>query len=102
MVLAIMARKGCALSELTAEYIRYPQRIVNVPVSRKPDLMTVEPVRAIIERKEAELKGNGRIVVRYSGTESKVRVMVECESEEQCKQHTSEVAKVLEQELGTT
>ena len=69
-------------------------------VSKKPPLETVAPLKKIIDAKEKELGSSGRILVRYSGTENKLRVMVECEDEEQCKRHVSEVVEVVERELG--
>jgi len=61
--------------------------------------MEIPLVRKAIEKVEKELDGKGRILVRYSGTENKARVMVEAEKEEQLKL-TDEVAKVIEMELG--
>lgn len=100
-VLAIMQRERKPLSELCAGFVRFPQKIINVPVSHKPDLSTVKPIQEIIRQKELELKDKGRILVRYSGTENKARVMVECESEDGCKKHASDVAEVIERALGS-
>jgi phosphoglucosamine mutase len=99
-ILEIMVRKQKPLSELVAPFVRFPQKLINVKVSRKPALDSVPEIRAVILRKEAELKDNGRILVRYSGTENKARVMVECEELEACKQHAAEVAEVIEKALG--
>lgn len=100
-VLAIMQREKRPLSELCAGFIRFPQKIINVPVTHKPDLDTVEAVQSVIRQKEKELKDSGRILVRYSGTENKARVMVECESEDGCKKHATDVAQVIERALGS-
>ncbi len=100
-ILSIMQREGKALSELSSGFVRFPQKIINVPVSHKPDLNTVEPLKKIIEQKESELKDKGRILVRYSGTENKLRVMVECESEDGCKKHAADVVEVIERALGS-
>lgn len=100
-VLAIMQREQKPLSELCAGFIRFPQKIINVPVSHKPPLESVAPIQQVIRQKEAELKDKGRILVRYSGTENKLRVMVECESEDGCKKHATDVASVIERALGT-
>ena len=101
MVLAVMCRKGRTLSELASEFVRFPQKLLNIAVSQKPELESVEPIRQVLEMKRSELKESGRIVVRYSGTENKVRVMVECEDEDRCKQHAQDIAGVIERELGT-
>lgn len=102
MVIAIMCRSGKRLSELTSSFIRYPQKLINIPVAQKPNLDTILPIKTVIEKFEHELEQRGRILVRYSGTENKARVMVECEQEEECKQIAQEVAEVIEKELGTT
>ena len=78
MVMAIMEREEKPLSELAARCISFPQKLINVKVAQKPDLASIDPLQAIIKRKESELGAKGRILVRYSGTEDKVRVMVEC------------------------
>lgn len=100
-VLEIMVRTQKPLSELAKVFTQYPQKLVNVRVSSKPDLSTVEEIQEVIEQKESELQSKGRILVRYSGTENKARVMVECEDEESCKKHASDVAEVIERVLGT-
>lgn len=101
MVLSAVCRTGKSLSELTAGYVRFPQKLINVPVSGKPPIESVPALQKIIVKKEGELKENGRILVRYSGTENKARVMVECESLEDCERHALEVAAVIERELGS-
>jgi phosphoglucosamine mutase len=100
-VLAVMLREQKTLSELTSGFIRLPQRIINVTVTHKPDLASVEPIRSVIATKERELGSGGRLLVRYSGTENKLRVMVECGDEQLCKKHAEDVAAVIQQELGT-
>ncbi len=101
MILAIMCRQERPLSEIAAEFIKFPQKLINVSVSHKPPLESVAAIKTIIEQKESDLKSNGRILVRYSGTENKARVMVECENEDVCKRHAQDVAEVIERELGT-
>lgn len=99
-VMSIMLREEKALSELVNEYVKFPQKLVNVIVSQRVPLGTNDAIRSVIEKKEAELEGVGRVLVRYSGTENKVRVMVECESDDDCKRHASDIAQVIERELG--
>jgi len=101
MVLEIMARNGKPLSELTKEFVRFPQRIINVAVAQKPALESVPALWSAIQQKERELQDKGRILVRYSGTENKARVMVECEDEDACAKHAEDVAEILERELGS-
>jgi len=100
MVLAAMLRSGKPLSALTADFVKFPQKLININVTRKPPIESVPLVQKIISQKEKELGDSGRILVRYSGTENKIRVMVECEDEGACKRHATEVASVIEQELG--
>lgn len=99
-VLSIMCREGKPLSMLTRDFVKFPQKLINIPVTHKPPLESVPEISAVIKAKEIELKESGRILVRYSGTESKARVMVECESEDMCKKHASDVAEVIERQLG--
>jgi phosphoglucosamine mutase len=100
MVLGIMCRTGKPLSELASSFVTFPQKLINIAVSQKPPLETIAPFAKALAQKEQELAGKGRILVRYSGTENKARVMVECESEDDCKRHASELAQLLEREIG--
>lgn len=100
MVMALMCRKDKPLSELAAGYKKYPQSLINVNVGKKPPLDSIPAVQRIITEVEKELEGRGRLLVRYSGTENKVRVMVECEDEKSCAKSAEKVASVLEKELG--
>ena len=101
MVLSALCRTGKSLSELTCNYVKFPQKLINIPVRSKPPFETIAPIQKIISQKEEDLKDNGRILVRYSGTENKARVMVECEKSELCERYAQEVAAVIEHELGS-
>jgi phosphoglucosamine mutase len=100
MVMAVMGREGKPLSELAAQCITFPQKLVNVKVSQKPPLESIASLMKAISSKEKELGSKGRVLVRYSGTENKARVMVECEDEDTCKRHAQELAEILEREIG--
>jgi phosphoglucosamine mutase len=100
MVMAVIGRKGKTLSELAANLVAFPQKLVNIKVSHKPPLESIEPLKKAIEQKEKELGDRGRVLVRYSGTENKARVMVECEDEDACKRHAHDLAQILEREIG--
>lgn len=100
MVLSVMCRTQKPLSELAARFVPFPQRLVNIPVRHKPPLATVPGLAAAIADKEAELGSSGRVLVRYSGTENKARVMVECEDEDACHRHAEQLAGIIQQELG--
>lgn len=100
MVMSIMERQGKPLSELASACITFPQRLINVKVTSKPPLDTIPALAKAIQSKESEMGTTGRVLVRYSGTENKVRVMVECEDEGACSRHAEELASILENELG--
>lgn len=100
MVLAVMRRKMRTLSDLNSGFVKFPQKLVNVAVAKKPPLESIPAVTKIIRAKEQELADSGRVLVRYSGTENKVRIMVECEDEEACKRHVQEISEVVQRELG--
>jgi len=102
MVLAAACRQQKPISELCKGFEKFPQKLLNVAVREKPPLDSVASIKKIVAQKELELKGNGRILVRYSGTENKARVMVECQDEDACKRHAQDVAEVIERELGST
>ncbi len=76
-LLAAMAYYGKPLSELASVMQMAPQRLVNVDVERKPPLEKIPELLAAISAAEAELAGRGRVLIRYSGTQSMCRVMVE-------------------------
>jgi phosphoglucosamine mutase len=99
-VLAIMAREGRPLSELSTVMTRTPQVLVNTPVDRKVPLDQLPEVQRMIAAVERELGEDGRVLVRYSGTESKARVMIEGLDELRLKQWADEIAGVLARACG--
>ncbi|MCR9245746.1 MAG: phosphoglucosamine mutase [bacterium] len=84
-----------------AAFHRFPQRLVNVPVARKPDLSTVPAITAKAAEIEATLGDDGRLLLRYSGTEPKCRVMIEAADEALTNRLCDELAAVVTAELGT-
>ena len=96
----IIVRSGRSLAELISDLKVFPQRIENVRVREKIPFAQVPAVKAAIEAAEQELDGNGRVVVRYSGTEALARVMVEAESEEKVRSVTAAIAQEIEKALG--
>ena len=99
-VLSLMARRQEPLSQLRQCMTPCPQVLVNVRVVDKPDLESVPAVRAAIAEAEAQLDGSGRVLVRYSGTESLARVMVEGREAEQVERLARTIADAIEKELG--
>jgi len=96
----IIVRSGRSLAELISDLKVFPQRIENVRVREKIPFAQVPAVKAAIEAAEQELDGNGRVVVRYSGTEALARVMVEAESEEKVRSVTERIAGEIQKALG--
>jgi phosphoglucosamine mutase len=94
--LAVMRRSERPLSELTAGFQRFPQALVNVAVREKRPLEELPEMMQTLRRVEAELEGRGRVLIRYSGTESKARVMVEGEDDARVNQYAHELAERLE------
>jgi phosphoglucosamine mutase len=76
-ILALMARADAPLSRLNEGMERFPQVMVNVAVAEKRPLEELPTVQEAIADVEKELEDEGRVLIRYSGTENKVRVMVE-------------------------
>lgn len=93
----IMQETGKKLSELAAEVTIYPQKLVNIRVenSMKDKAMEVPAIREIIEKMEAEMAGNGRILVRPSGTEPLLRVMAEAPTHEEVDYYVDTIAAVV-------
>jgi phosphoglucosamine mutase len=88
------------LSELADEMKKYPQYLENVKVTDKAAVQNNELVAASINSVEAEMNGNGRVLVRPSGTEPLVRVMVEAPTEELCREYVDKIVQVVRAELG--
>lgn len=102
-LLSLVKRSGKKLSELAKIMKKYPQISINVPVKQegKVQFYTNKTVKGAIEKAKEELGNVGRIVVRPSGTEPKLRVMVECEDKKLMKKVAEEVAEIVKNELGS-
>lgn len=96
----IMKMSKKPLSELAKEMQKFPQKLVNIRVTDKHHVTDNEKVSAIITEVENEMNGNGRILVRPSGTEPLVRVMAEAATEELCNTYVERIAAVVKQEMG--
>jgi len=99
-VLAIMARTGRKLSELTADFVHFPQVLLSVAVAEKRSLDDLPSMQAAIQRVESELAGSGRVLIRYSGTELKARIMVEGEDEPTVRELAEYLADEMRSALG--
>jgi phosphoglucosamine mutase len=100
-VLEIMVRSGKPLAEMVSDLKVFPQTIRNVRVREKIAFTQIPAVHNAIAAAESELQGNGRIVVRYSGTEALARVMVEAESKEQIERIAGSIVDAIQGSLGT-
>jgi phosphoglucosamine mutase len=99
-LMEIMGRSRKSLAELVSDLKVFPQTIQNVRVREKVPFAKLPSVQSAIASAEKELDGNGRVVVRYSGTEALARVMVEAESEERMKAIANRIAAAIQSELG--
>ncbi len=100
MLMEAMQAQSQALSQLKRIMTPFPQVMMNVPVKSKPALEDIPNLRAAIRRAESELAENGRVLVRYSGTESMCRVMVEGPTEENTRMLCQRIADEVTRELG--
>jgi phosphoglucosamine mutase len=94
-VLAAMVKTGKPLHELKTGMKKYPQRMINVPVTKTVDLTDVPDVQAAVKSAEQRLAGKGRVLLRPSGTEPVVRVMVEGEDEKQVIEEADQLASIV-------
>ena len=95
-VLYLLKRKGLPLSELVSDIFLYPQVLKNVKVNRK-DIINSPPIKDAVRKAELQLNGRGRVLVRPSGTEPKIRVMVEGSDRELIRRVAQRIAKAIRQ-----
>jgi phosphoglucosamine mutase len=91
-VLGVMAETGRDLADLASELRTYPQTLVNVRVKTRTPVEEVPAVAAAMARVEAALDGRGRVLVRYSGTEPLLRIMIEGENQTTVQAWAEEIA----------
>jgi len=99
-VLRVMAETGRELADLAGELVTYPQVLVNVRVREKKELDAVPEIAAAMAQVEARLAGQGRLLVRYSGTEPLLRVMLEGRDQQEIQTWASEIAGKVKEHLG--
>lgn len=102
MITKIMRETGKTIDELCEGLVIYPQVLVNVPVMDKAAAMKDPEVLAAVEKVDTTLKGNGRVLVRASGTEPLVRVMAEAQTDAICQEQVDFVADIVRRKYGTT
>ena len=98
-VLRTMAATGRELGDLASELTRYPQVLLNVRVERQVDLKDVPEVAALLSSVESRLAGNGRLLIRYSGTEPLLRVMLEGRDEGDIRRWGQEIVDAVTEHL---
>jgi len=99
-VLRTVARSGRSLSELAADLVSSPQVLLNVRVREKRELGAVPEVADVIARVERRVSGQGRLLVRYSGTEPLLRVMLEGRHEDEIRAWAQEIVDAVTRHLG--
>jgi phosphoglucosamine mutase len=100
-LLRAMRDHNRTLAELASGFQRYPQVLVNVRVKEKRPFEDLPSVRQLSHEVEQKLGDRGRLLLRYSGTESLARVMIEGESESEVKAQANALAEAIRAELGT-
>ena len=99
-VLRVMAETGRDLADLASDLVTFPQTLTNVRVREKRDVAEVPEIQAAIARVEAALAGRGRVLVRYSGTEPLLRVMIEGPDQASVQAWAEEIADAVRTTLG--
>ena len=99
-VLQTMASSGRELGDLADDLTTYPQVLLNVRVTEKVELETIPAVAAVMKRVEERLEGNGRLLVRYSGTEPLLRVMLEGQDTKEIDLWAHEIADAVDKAIG--
>ncbi len=100
-VLRTMAVTGRTLADLASDLTTYPQVLMNLRVKQKVDLQTVPAIAAVMRSVESRLEGSGRLLVRYSGTEPLLRVMLEGKDQAEIGRWGQEIIDTVAQHLGT-
>ncbi len=100
-VMEVLLESKLPASKLSEGFERYPQLLKNVRVKSKPDAINDPDVKAAVQKAADALGGDGRILVRQSGTEPVIRVMVEAKGEEICRKFVNDVVKVIEEKGHT-
>jgi len=101
-LLAAMLKEKRPLSELARIVTIYPQMLVNIDVDAKPDLATLPELQEVVENVEQKLGEDGRVLVRYSGTQQICRVMIEGPDSATTEAYCEEIAAVIRRTIGTS
>jgi phosphoglucosamine mutase len=99
-VLRMMRERNATLAQLSSVFNEYPTQMANIPVGSKPELESLAKLRKLMKKADTEFGEDGRHLIRYSGTENKIRVLVEHREIEQCRLWVSKFAAVIRDEIG--
>ena len=99
-LLAVMRETGASLAELSSCLRKFPQVLVNVPVRTKPPIETLAGLSERVQGFESEMDGAGRILIRYSGTESLARVMIEGADGDRIRTMADDLAAIIRDLIG--
>lgn len=99
-VLSLLKRTGKPLSELASCMKTFPQKLVNIKVKEKKALDSIPAINRVINESEKRLNGKGRIIIRYSGTEPLLRIMVEGDKEDEIDSIVGEISETINRFLG--
>lgn len=99
-ILNIMRTTGHSLAGLAQGLVKYPQILLNIPVKEKPPLDQLTKVARTVNEVEKALNGSGRLLLRYSGTESVARIMIEGSEEKRIEKYAQKIAQAIKDEIG--
>jgi phosphoglucosamine mutase len=99
-LLAVVVSEGKSLAELAGVMEIFPQILINVPVREKTPVSEIASLQRQVREVEKDIAGSGRLLIRYSGTENKLRIMLEGEHYERIKNHAEALAETVRRELG--
>jgi phosphoglucosamine mutase len=95
-----MESTGRELADLAGELVTYPQVLVNVRVRERVDYTQIPAIAQSIQRVEERVDGQGRLLIRYSGTEPLLRIMIEGKDDREIRQWANEIADAVRAEIG--
>ncbi|HEA47497.1 MAG TPA: phosphoglucosamine mutase, partial [bacterium] len=99
-ILSIMKKRSKPLSELARVMEKFPQMLINVRIKKKKDPLKISEIKKKINKAKEGLKGQGRVLVRSSGTEPLIRVMVEGRERKEIEAIARDISKVIKKKLG--
>src|SRR5262249_60646049 len=99
--LAAVRVSGNTHAELAGQLEISPQVLMNLRVRNKPPLESMPGVKSVIDEVEKNLQGQGRVLVRYSGTENLARVMIEGQDQTDIQRHATRIADAIKAEIGS-